>query len=65
MAEQKETSGRGGRREGAGRKKIGEEKRDRNIGIRVSESELQMFKDKAEVAGMKLTEYIIHLVKTN
>lgn len=65
MDEQKENSGRGGKREGAGRKIIGEEKRDRNIGIRVSESELQMFKDKAEAAGMKLTEYIIHLVKTN
>ncbi len=64
MDEQKK-SGRGGKREGAGRKIIGEEKRDRNIGIRVSESELQMFKDKAEAAGMKLTEYIIHLVKTN
>ena len=65
MDAQKEKSGRGGRREGAGRKIVGAERRDRNIGIRVSESELQMFKDKAKAAGMKLTEYIIHLVKTS
>ena len=65
MDAQKEKSGRGGRREGAGRKIVGEERRDRNIGIRVSESELQMFKDKAKAAGMKRTEYIIHLVKTS
>ncbi len=56
-------SNRGGFREGSGRHTISDEKRDRNIGIRVSESELKMFREKAEKAGMKLTEYIIHLVK--
>jgi predicted DNA binding CopG/RHH family protein len=57
---------RGGSRGGAGRPagtfKTGE-KRDRNIGIRVSESELEMFKSKAEKAGMKLTDFIISLVE--
>lgn len=53
----------GGKREGAGRPMLNDEKRDKNIGIRVSESELAMFKEKAEKAGMKLTEFIIHLVK--
>lgn len=53
----------GGAREGAGRPTLSEEKRDRNIGIRVSESELAMFKEKAAKAGMKLTEFIIELVK--
>lgn len=53
----------GGVREGAGRPTLSEEKRDRNIGIRVSESELKMFKEKAEKSGMKLTEFIIDLVK--
>lgn len=53
----------GGVREGAGRPMLSDEKRDRNIGIRVSESELAMFKEKANRAGMKLTEYIIYLVK--
>lgn len=61
MADNK--SGRGGFREGSGRHSISDEKRDRNIGIRVSESELKMFKDKADKAGMKLTEYLIYLVK--
>lgn len=53
----------GGKREGAGRPTLNEEKRDRNIGIRVSESELKMFKEKAEKTGMKLTEFLIELVK--
>ncbi len=59
-------SNHGGKRPGAGRPfgtfKNGE-KRDRNIGIRVSESELEMFKSKAEKAGMKLTDFIISLVE--
>jgi len=54
---------RGGIRAGAGRPLLGDEKRDRNIGIRVSESELEMFKEKAEKAGMRLTEFIIQLVR--
>lgn len=37
----------------------GEQKRDRNIGIRVSESELATIKAKAEAEGKKLTQYII------
>ncbi len=35
------------------------EKRDRNIGIRVSESELAAIKAKAESEGKNLTQYII------
>lgn len=37
----------------------GEQKRDRNIGIRVSEKELELIKSKAELEGKKLTQYII------
>lgn len=58
-----EKGARGGARDGAGRPVVGDGRRDRNIGIRVSESELAMFREKADKAGMTLTELIISLVK--
>ncbi len=58
-----EKAAHGGYREGAGRKASENGKRDKNIGIRVSESELLMFREKARNAGMGLTEFIIHLVE--
>lgn len=60
-----EKSTHGGKREGAGRPTITEEKRNRNIGIRVSESELKMLKEKSSKANMNLTEYILYLAKNN
>ena len=56
------TNNWGGSRDGAGRPIIGTEKRDRNIGIRVSESELELIKAKAEASGKKLTQFIIDCI---
>lgn len=61
MSENK--SGRGGVREGAGRPKKTDGGRNRNIGIRVSEAELLMIKQKAAESGKGLTDFIIDLVK--
>lgn len=56
----------GGTRPGAGRPsglvKFGE-KRDRNVGIRVTETELAILKQKAEKAGLGITDFIIQCVK--
>ena len=38
-------------------------RRDRNIGIRVNEEELAMFKAKAAESGLGLTDFIIECVK--
>ena len=59
-------SGRGGARAGGGRPKGSvrpDGRRDRNIGIRVNEEELAMFKAKAGAAGLGLTEFIIECVR--
>lgn len=69
MSEQYLKSGRGGARTGAGRPKgttgayKGETKRNRNIGIRVSDEELLMIKSKASAAGLGLTDFLIELAK--
>ncbi len=57
---------KGGARDGAGRPKGSVkqgEKRDRNVGIRVTETELAMLKEKAELSGLGLTDLIIEAVK--
>ena len=41
---------------------IGEQKRDRNIGIRVSEKELEEIKARAKAENKKLTQYILDKV---
>lgn len=59
-------SGRGGYREGGGRPKGSvrpEGRRDKNIGIRVNADELAMVKEKAEKAGLGMTDFILECVK--
>ena len=70
MTSNETKSGRGGAREGSGRPKgtmgaykAESEKRTRNIGIRVSEAELLMIKEKASKSGKGLTDYIIDLIR--
>ena len=59
----------GGKREGAGRPKgttgayKGESKRDRNIGIRVTEAEAEMIRSKAAAAGLGVTDFLVRLAE--
>jgi len=41
------------------------EKRDRNVGIRLTESELTLLRQKAEKEGLGLTDFIIRCVKNS
>lgn len=55
---------KGSKNPNAGRKKMDEsEKRSRNIGIRVTEEELQFLKGKASEFNLSLTDLFIEAVK--
>lgn len=58
-------SARGGAREGAGRPVSSDsgEKRDRNIGIRVTKSEAEMIRAKAASCGLGVTDFIVSLCR--
>ena len=63
MSEQYLKSGRGGVREGAGRKKLNDDvRRDCQIALRVSMSEKAELERRAQEAGLTLSKYLLQLI---